>query len=140
MADGQALEQRADRAVRAVALVGAVPAVAGALPTERGEDLGEIGRDVLAERADPPRIEPGDVLVERVDEHAGRQVALELRRASVEHEEALRVRVRDQLAEEPVLPMPGSPASSSAALSPPPRRPAARRPRSARRRARRDAR
>jgi hypothetical protein len=95
--DGQALEQRAHGGVRAIA-VRRDRAPAGV--AERREDLREVGRHV---RADPARLEPRHVVVERVDEDRERQVLLELGGAPGQHEPAAGVGAGRQLGEQPGL-------------------------------------
>ena len=84
-ADGEPVEQLLHRAVRAVAL-GLERALGHSRAVERGEDRRQLGEPLAARALQPAVVEPGEVVVERVDEHAERQLALELRRAAGEHE------------------------------------------------------
>jgi hypothetical protein len=54
-------------------------------------------------RIQPARLHRLDVLVERINEHPERQLALELGRAPRKHKPALRVRARLQLGQQPSL-------------------------------------
>jgi hypothetical protein len=72
------VQQLAHRAMTAVALAleSSVPACIRG--EERGEDERELRTRLVGEPARPLRLEPFDVLLERVDEHPERHVALEL--------------------------------------------------------------
>ena len=97
--------------MRAVAL-GLERAVGHRRAVERREDRGELGEPLAAGALHPAVVEAGEVVVERVDEHAERQLALELGRAAGEHEPAAR---RGQLRSRSitlVLPIPGSPTTA----------------------------
>ena len=85
---------------------------------ERREDVGELGARVVVEHVEPARLEPVDVVVERVDEDRERQLALELGGAAGEHEAARVGAARPSSASIRVLPMPGSPTSWSARAPP----------------------
>ena len=107
---GEQLEQLAHGAVAAVALVLQRRRPRAPRPRATGSTCAELGADVVVERVEPPRLEPLDVLVERVDEDPERQVALELRRASRRARGArARRRARPSSASRRVLPIPGSP-------------------------------
>jgi hypothetical protein len=98
---GERRQQSADRAVRAVALVGHRAARARAHRRERGEDLGQLllqlGRELGAESL------RGGVRVERVGPDREREVALELRGGAGEHEAAAPLRPPAQLGQQPRL-------------------------------------
>ena len=85
------LQQVAKRAVGAVALVLKRRLAAGAEPGQRGEDVARARASVCVQLLQAPRVEPLDVLVERVDEDPERQVALELGRGAGEHQLPARV-------------------------------------------------
>ena len=53
------------------------------------------------------RVEPTQVLVERIDENRERKVSLELRRGSRKDEPALRIGATGELCEQATLPDPG---------------------------------
>ena len=72
-----------------------------------GKHVPELGARVVVERLQAARLEALDVLVERVDEHPERQVALQLGGAPGEHELPPLVRARGQLAEQAGLADPG---------------------------------
>ena len=91
------LQQRADGAVQAVALV------AAGRPGQRREDVDELGARGVVEVRQAARVEAVQVLVERVDEDAERQVALELGRAAGQDEAALGVGARLELGQQPGL-------------------------------------
>ncbi len=75
---GELLEQRADRAMGAIALVLQRGGRCGARGADGGQHARELGDAVAEHPLDPLGAEPGDVVVERVDPHAERQVLLEL--------------------------------------------------------------
>ncbi len=79
-------------------------AVSGA---ERREHVPELGAGVVVHRVQIARRQALDVLVERVDEHPERQVALQLGGAPGKHELPPLVRARGQLAEQAGLADPG---------------------------------
>ena len=62
--------------------------------------MGELGADVVVESLEAVRLEPVDVLVERVDEDPERQVAFELGGGSAEDELTALVRARRELREQ----------------------------------------
>ena len=100
---GQQLQQRADRAVGAVALVGDAPrrrrsraAATGSTWPSSSSQLGVPGL-VAAQ------VLRGHVGVERVDPHAERHVALELGRGAGQHEVAALLGARAQLGQQPGL-------------------------------------
>ena len=77
---------------------------AGAARSDSAGSMWAISPSVSSlERRRAARIEPRDVLVERVDEDPERQVALELGRAAAEHEAPAGGRARLQLAQQPRL-------------------------------------
>ena len=104
---GERLEQRAHRAVRAVAL--ALQGLSPVAPERRqgGEHAGELGEHVVAEALEPAWLQALDVRVDRVDEHAEGQVALELRGRAGQDEMALVVGAPRQLGEQVGLADPG---------------------------------
>src|SRR5207249_23728 len=67
---------------------------------QRWEDRRQLRPYVFVEGVEPSRIEPLNVVVDRVDEHPERQVALELGRAPRENDVAARVRPRGEFGEE----------------------------------------
>ena len=91
------LEERTHRSVRAIALVLQCDDVRGREPRQRGEDVCELGQYVLVQMPQATRIEPAQVLVERVDEHRERKVSLELRRGSCKDEPAPRIGATGEL-------------------------------------------
>jgi hypothetical protein len=104
---GEVLEQGAHRPVAAVALVLDRDVVAAREREERGEDVRELRAHVLVETLERGRVEPADVLVERVDEDGERQVTLELRRGAGEDEAPSRVSPTGELHEQASLADPG---------------------------------
>ena len=106
---GELLQQLAQRAVGPIALVAKHRSARGGRQVERGQHLGELGADVVAQGVEAAGLEPLDVLVERVHEDPEGQVALELRRPSRQHELAGRVGARRELGEEARLADPGLP-------------------------------
>ena len=60
----------------------------------------ELAAHLVAQRRDEPRVQPGDVLVERVDEDPERQVALQLGRAAAEDRAAAGVGALGQLGQQ----------------------------------------
>jgi hypothetical protein len=60
----------------------------------------ELAAHLVAQGRDEPRIQPGDVLVEGVDEDPERQVALQLGRAAAEDGAPARVRALGQLGQQ----------------------------------------
>ena len=108
LAGRQPLEHGPDRIVQPVAL-GALAAARGAvgLAWERREDCGELARDVFVERAEHRRFERAEVVVERIDHQAERDVALELGRAPGQDEIAAVLTVPTQLGEQTRLADPG---------------------------------
>ena len=106
------LEQRAHRAVAAVALVLERHRVVGCERGQRREDVRELRPHVVVEAREPVRVEPSHVLVQRIDEDRERQVALELRARSRRARACPRASARAaSSASRRVLPMPGSPTS-----------------------------
>jgi hypothetical protein len=83
---GEQLEEPPHRAVRAVALVRDRSAAVGA--TQRRQDAAQLARQVGVPALPLRR----DVVVERVDEHAVRQLALELGGGAGEHQVAAPLR------------------------------------------------
>ncbi len=84
-AAGELLQQRAHGAVCAIALVLQRGRRRGVAGVDGGEHAGELGDPVAEHPLQPVGPEPGGVVVERVDPHAERQVALELRAAAGQH-------------------------------------------------------
>jgi hypothetical protein len=72
-------EQRTHRSVRAVALVLQCDVCRARERRQGGEDVPEIGEHIPVEDVKPVRLEALHVLVDRVDQHGERQVALQLR-------------------------------------------------------------
>ena len=99
LARGERLEQRADRAVRAVALV----LQAGGDAADGGHDRGELGQLVADEPLQPVDAEECGVLGQRVLPDAERQLALEFGRAAVEDQRSGPVGAGRQLVEQPRL-------------------------------------
>ena len=81
---GEQLQQLPHGPVRAVALV--LQRRRGGGGGQRRKDEAELRPGFVAQAAQALRREPGDVLLQRVDERPEGQVALELRRAAGEHE------------------------------------------------------
>jgi hypothetical protein len=117
-AAGELLEQRAHRAVRAVALV----LQRGRRRRARGRDgrehARELGHAVAEHALHPVGSEPVDVVVERVDPDAERQVALELSAAAGEHDAALLLGAAGELLEQAGLADPGLAAQRDEAGAP----------------------
>ena len=112
------LEQRAHRAVAAVALVLERDARPPASAVSEGKTCASSARTSSSSARERLGLEPAHVLVERVDEDGERQVALELGGRAGEDEVPARVGARASSASSRVLPMPGSPTSSIAAGRP----------------------
>jgi hypothetical protein len=72
------LEQRAHRSVRAVALVLQCDVCRARERGQGREDVPEIGEHIVVENVEPVWPEALHVLVDRVDQHGERQVALQL--------------------------------------------------------------
>jgi hypothetical protein len=94
------LEEQPHPAVHAVALVAPRPLRS---VRERGEHRRYVGEQVVVQRAPAPWLQGFEVLVERIDEDPERQLALQLGRASGQHQTPLGVRTRGQLAQQPRL-------------------------------------
>src|SRR5215203_1448389 len=86
--------------MRSVALLLRRDAVAGAAAGQRREDMRELRARLVVQGVQPRWLEALDVLVEGVDEDGERQVALELRRAARQDEQAAPVRARAQLGQQ----------------------------------------
>ena len=97
------LQQLADCAVAAVALVLGGGRAARVEAGERGEDGRKLRPDLWLELVEAPRLDAADVLVEGVDEDPERQLLLELRRRARQHEVIAFVRASRKLREEPRL-------------------------------------
>ncbi len=106
-AGGELLEQRADGAVRAVALVLQRRRRRRVARADRGEHAGELRHAVAEHPLQPVLAEPGGVVVERVDPDAEREVALELGPAAGEDDAAALGAARGELLEHPRLADPG---------------------------------
>ncbi len=91
---GERLQQRLDRPVGAIAVVGHGGAVPGRVHGR--QEVRELGVEVGAE----PQLARADVGVQRIDPHAVGEVALELRGGAREDEMALRLGQLAQLAQE----------------------------------------
>ncbi len=96
-------EQRADGAVRAVALVRR-PGAAAARVVERRQHLGQLGRQRVVPAGPARQVRGHDVGVERVGPDAERDVALELGGCPREHELSPPAGALAQLGQEPRLP------------------------------------
>ena len=96
------LEQFADRAVAAVALMPDNAVTLGRESQERRKHARQSRSDIVTERFEALRLDASQMLVERIDDHRERQVALELGRRSRQHQPA-RVRARLELGEQPGL-------------------------------------
>jgi len=105
---GERLQQRLDRPVRAIAVVGHGGAVPGRL--HRREQARELGVEV---RPEPQLVRP-DVGVEGIDPDAVGEIALELGGGAREDEEPLRLGPVAQLAQEAGLADPGVPGDGEA--------------------------
>ncbi len=103
----KALEQLTHRAMSAVALVLERSSGTGIEPRQRGKDVRQLGPNVLVECLEAKRLEALNVLLERIDEQPERQISLELRCRSVEHELPARVGATRELREESGLADPG---------------------------------
>ena len=101
---GQQREQRADRPMAAVALVGHGLPARAAGGTQRGEDLAELEDDVQRLQVEPVR---RDVRIERVRPDAEGKIALELRRHAGEHQAPTLLRAAAELGEQARLADPG---------------------------------
>jgi hypothetical protein len=101
------LEQRAHGAVAAVALVLERQLSPLCECRERRKDVGQLRAHVVGQGREARRIDALDVVVERIDEHGERQVALELRRRPAQDEVTASVRARRELPEQPRLADPG---------------------------------
>jgi len=96
----ESLEQLAHHAVSAIPLV-LEHRSAGCLERcQRGKHVRELAADVVIEGLEATRRKPLDVLVERVDEHPERQIALELRCRPAENEVPTRIGPDRKLREE----------------------------------------
>jgi hypothetical protein len=91
----------------AVALVLERDDVRGRELGHRGEDLREFRQDVLAQTLQAARIEPTQVVIERIDENRERKVSLELRRRTPKDEPSPRIGAARELCEQAALPDPG---------------------------------
>ncbi|HEX6024175.1 MAG TPA: hypothetical protein VFZ00_19450 [Solirubrobacter sp.] len=80
------LEQLADRAMGAIALVVRHGRLAGRERVQRRKDPREHGPRVVVERFELPLVKIGDVRVERVDEHPERKLPIKLGGAAGEHQ------------------------------------------------------
>ena len=67
----------------------------------------ELRQDVLVQLLQATRIEPTQVLVERIHENRERKVSLELRRGPRQDEPAVRIGATGELCEQAALPDPG---------------------------------
>ena len=111
------LQQLAHGAMAAVALVLDCPVLVRRGREERREDERELGPHVVGELVQPLRLEPFDVLLDRVDEDPEGHVLLELRRRPGEDELPAPSASAASSASSRVLPMPGSPTSTTRRLS-----------------------
>ena len=111
------LQQAAQGAVIAEALGGA--GLAARRRGRVGGCGGQHGTEIAPERRHPPRMHGGNVVVEGIDHHAERHVALMLGGAGREHEHALVARLVANGGEQHALPDPGlseDPQSAARAL------------------------
>src|SRR5215207_3960600 len=76
---------------------------------ESGQDVAQLGAQVVLDCVEASRLEAADVLVERVDEDPERQLVLQLRCAARQHEHAAALGARAELAQEPRLAEPRLP-------------------------------
>ena len=100
---GELLEQRADGAVRAVALVLQRRRGRRVARADRRQHAGELGDAVAEHPLEPVLAEPGGVVVERVDPDAERQVLLELGAAAGQDDAAALGAAVGELLEHPRL-------------------------------------
>jgi hypothetical protein len=100
------LEQRAHSAMAAIALVLERHRTSDSEPRQRGQDVSELRLHVVVERGEQARVEPLDVLVQRMHEDGERQLALELRRRPGEHEVSAQLRASRKLRKHARLPDP----------------------------------
>ena len=97
LGDREPLKQRPCRAMRPVALV--QPGLGrGRRVAERGKELRELGSCCRVEPIEPARLQAGDVVIQRVDEHPIRQVLLELGAGAAENDMTTSAGSRAQLA------------------------------------------
>jgi hypothetical protein len=75
---GQPFEQFPYGAMTAVTLVNEYRRAAGGAPGQSRKDPAELHADVVVQRREATGLEPPQVVLERVDEHPERQIALEL--------------------------------------------------------------
>ena len=101
------LEERTRRPVRAVALVLKCQDGRGRKSRQRREDVRELRQDLFVQILQATRIEPTQVLVERIHEHRERKVSFQLRRGSRKDEPAVRICATGELGEQSALPDPG---------------------------------
>jgi hypothetical protein len=97
---GQKLEQDADGAMAAIALVLQSDLAGVGEGPQRRQDLPEFRSNLVVERAQALRVETRDVLIQRIDEDRQREVALELRRRSAEDELPACVRASTEFRDE----------------------------------------
>ena len=100
------LKQLAHRPVHAIPLDLKRRAATGDKGRQGRKDLAELGAHLVVEAAQPPRLQPPDVVVERVHEHPERQVALLLGTASAEHQPPVSLDAIPELRQQPGLPDP----------------------------------
>ena len=98
------LEQRANGPVAAVALVLERQDAGRRERRERGEDVCELGANVFVQTVQATRVEPPQVLVERVDEDRERQISLELRSRARQDEPSQCIRPSRELREQAGFP------------------------------------
>jgi hypothetical protein len=103
----QPLEQLPHRAMGPVALVLYDGGAVGGQVRERRHHVRQLAAHLHGQRRHELRVDAGEVLVERVDEHPEREVLLELGRAAAEDGAAAVVRPRGQLRQQPGLADPG---------------------------------
>ena len=96
----EVLEQRAHRTVTAIALMLERHLARSRERRKRREDLRELRAHVLVQAGQATRIEPPQILVERIHEDRERQVSLELRRGADEDEPPARVGATGELGEQ----------------------------------------
>ncbi len=96
-------QQTAHRAVGAIALLLQAGRVSIRQTLEGGQDDGELGRRAAGQRGEAVGRLGEQPVVEGVGEHAERQLGLELRGASRQHDVTALARVRRQLAQQAAL-------------------------------------
>ena len=104
---GDRLQELSDRPMGAVPRIPARAGPAGGLGAQGRQDVTDLGPRVGIERIQTTRLQPRDVLVECVHEDPERKVALELRRASGQHNVTAGVGAGGQVGQQAGLADPG---------------------------------